>query len=244
MGRSRRGASRGGACDPTKRLKTAKGRKASSQRWLERQLRDPYVRAASKAGYRSRAAYKLIELDDRFRLLGPGKRVADLGAAPGGWTQVAVERVRAGKSRGGRVFAVDLVEFEPVVGAEFISLDVAEPDAPAKLARAFGWTIDVVLSDMAPAATGHAATDHLRTMALCEAALEVAKEVLRPGGAFVAKVLKGGTEHKLLAQMRRLFRSVRHAKPPASRPESAETYVVAAGFRGAKEPGEEAGRSA
>jgi len=212
----------------TQRVRTAKGRKLSSTRWLQRQLNDPYVAEAQARGYRSRAAFKLLELDDRFGILGQGKRIVDLGAAPGGWTQVACER--AGK--GGHVVAMDLSEMEPIAGADILQGDFLDEDAPNRLRAALGGAADVVMSDMAAPATGHNATDHLRIMALCEAALEFAKEVLAPGGAFVAKVLQGGTENDLLAAMKRDFETVRHAKPPASRSDSAEMYVVALGFRG------------
>jgi 23S rRNA (uridine2552-2'-O)-methyltransferase len=212
---------------PATRLKTAKGRRASSIRWLERQLNDPYVAEAKRRGFRSRAAFKLIELDQRFHLLKPGARVVDLGAAPGGWTQVAVERVGAR----GVVVALDAAEMAPVKGATALTRDFLDASAPALIKDTLGGPADVVLSDMAPAATGHAATDHLRIMALVEAAAAFAEEVLRPGGAFVAKVLQGGTESQLLAHLKRRFASVRHAKPPASRAESAEVYVVAQGFR-------------
>ncbi|MCP5374380.1 MAG: RlmE family RNA methyltransferase [Hyphomicrobiales bacterium] len=227
-----------GARNVTTRVKTAKGRKTSSTRWLQRQLNDPYVAEAQRLGYRSRAAFKLIELDDRFRFLKPGQRVVDLGAAPGGWTQVLVDRVRAGHPGGGRVVAIDVSEMEPVPGAEILHRDFMDPDAPAALKAALAGPADAVLSDMAAPATGHPATDHLRIMALCEAALEFAGEVLAPGGAFVAKVLRGGTENDLLVAMKRDFATVRHAKPPASRADSAEAYVVALGFRGRASAGE------
>jgi 23S rRNA (uridine2552-2'-O)-methyltransferase len=219
-------------------VKTAKGRKASSVRWLKRQLSDPYVAEARKRGYRSRAAFKLAQLDDRFHFLAPGKRIVDLGAAPGGWTQVAVERVRvpspaAGGEGGkrGRVVAIDIEEMEPVPGATVLRHDFLAEDAPRLLREALGGPADVVLSDMSPPATGHAGTDHLRIMALCEAAFDFAREVLAPGGAFVAKVFQGGAERELLAVLRRDFAAVKHAKPAASRPDSAETYLVALGFR-------------
>jgi 23S rRNA (uridine2552-2'-O)-methyltransferase len=214
------------------RLKSGKKRTASSRRWLERQLADSYVAEAKRRGYRSRAAFKLIELDDRFRLLRPGARVVDLGAAPGGWTQVAVERVRAGKPGGGRVLALDLLEMRPVAGAEVLRADFLDEAAPALLRDALARPADVVLSDMAPPSSGHPSADHLRIMALLEAALGFAREVLAPGGAFVCKAWQGGTEANLLAAMKRLFRIVRHAKPRSSRAESAEIYVVATGFRG------------
>jgi 23S rRNA (uridine2552-2'-O)-methyltransferase len=214
------------------RLKSGKKRTASSRRWLQRHLDDPYVAEAKRRGFRSRAAFKLIELDDRFRLLRPGARVVDLGAAPGGWTQVAVERVRAGKPGGGRVLAVDLLEMTPVEGAEVLRTDFLDEGAPQLIRDALAGPADIVLSDMAPPSSGHPGADHLRIMALLEAALGFGRLVLAPGGAFVCKVWQGGTEANVLASMKRLFRSVRHVKPPSSRAESAEIYVVASGFRG------------
>jgi 23S rRNA (uridine2552-2'-O)-methyltransferase len=214
------------------RLKTARQRTASSQRWLERQLNDPYVAAAKREGYRSRAAFKLIGIDDKHRVLKPGKRVVDLGAAPGGWSQVAAERVRAVEGRG-QVVAIDLLPMEPIAGVEFIELDFMDPSAPTRLkAMLREGRTDVVLSDMAAQGTGHARTDHLRIMGLAEAAAEFACEVLAPGGAFICKVFQGGTERELLDRLKRAFTAVRHVKPPASRSESAELYVVATGFRG------------
>ncbi|MGC8523769.1 MAG: RlmE family RNA methyltransferase [Acidibrevibacterium sp.] len=206
-------------------LRTARGRSVASQRWLARQLNDPYVQAAQREGWRSRAAFKLIELDERFHLLAPGARVVDLGAAPGGWAQVAVRRGAA------HVVALDLLPIAPIEGVTLIAGDVTDPAMPARLAAALGGPADLVLSDMAPNTTGHAATDHLRIIALAEQALAFAREVLAPGGAFVAKVFQGGTERDLLMPMKRAFRSVRHAKPPASRAESAELYVIAQGYR-------------
>lgn len=220
----------------TERVKSAKGRKLSSTRWLQRQLNDPYVAEAQARGYRSRAAFKLLELDDRFSFLAPGKRVVDLGAAPGGWTQVAVERVLKGGK--GKVVGLDISEMEPVAGATTLQGDFLADDAPDRLREALDGPADVVLSDMAAPSTGHASTDHLRIMGLCETALMFAEEVLAPGGAFVAKVLQGGTEHQLLADMKRRFDVVRHAKPPASRADSAEMYVVALGFKGAPDAAE------
>jgi 23S rRNA (uridine2552-2'-O)-methyltransferase len=211
-------------------VKPGRRRSVSSTRWLQRQLNDPYVAAARKAGYRSRAAYKLREIDDRFGFLRPGLRVVDLGAAPGGWTQVALERVAPGRGRGA-VVAVDVSDMAPLAGAEVVRLDVGAPGAAADLRAALGGPADVVLSDMAGPATGHTATDHLRVMVACEAAFEIAQVLLRPGGAFIAKVLQGGTEHHLLADLKRRFRSVRHVKPKASRSGSAETYLVALSFR-------------
>lgn len=209
------------------RVHTAKKRSLASTRWLERQLNDPYVAEARRRGYRSRAAFKLIELDARFGLLKSGGRIVDLGAAPGGWTQVAVERT--GPS--GRVVACDVNEMEPIAGAAILQLDILDDDAPDRLTEALGGRADLVMSDMAAPATGHAATDHLRIVALAEAALDFAEKTLRPGGAFVAKVLQGGSEKSLLDRLKKNFQSVRHAKPPASRADSAETYVVAKGFR-------------
>lgn len=219
------------------RVRAKAGRSASSQRWLTRQLNDPYVAAARREGYRSRAAYKLAELDDRFRFLRRGAAVVDLGAAPGGWTQVAVDRVGAatgapGDRQTGKVVGIDLLPVDPVPGAVLLQGDFLAEDAPDRLKEALGGPADVVLSDMAASATGHAATDHLRIMGLLEAAVDFAAEVLAPGGAFVGKVLQGGTEASLLARLKRDFAQVRHAKPPASRKDSAELYIVATGFRG------------
>lgn len=215
----------------TVKVKTARGRKLSSTLWLERQLNDPYVAEAKRLGYRSRAAFKLLEMDRDLRLLKPGMRVVDLGAAPGGWTQVAVERVAP--ERGGKVVGIDLVEVPPIPGASLIAHDFMADDAPERLRAMLDGPADLVMSDMAAAATGHPATDHLRIMALAEAAHDFAREVLRPGGAYLAKVLRGGTERDLLELLKRDFAKVRHVKPPASRADSAEMYVVATGFRGA-----------
>jgi 23S rRNA (uridine2552-2'-O)-methyltransferase len=217
----------------TTRVRTAKGRKTSSTRWLQRQLNDPYVAEAKRLGYRSRAAFKLIELDDQFHFLKPGGRIVDLGAAPGGWTQVAVERTNT-KGQRGHVVGMDLLAMDPIEGAILFEHDFMADDAPEILIQALAGQADVVLSDMAASATGHRATDHMRIMALLETALEFAYEVLAPEGAFVGKVLKGGTENDLLAAMKRNFRIVRHAKPPASRDDSSESYVVATGYRGEK----------
>ena len=211
------------------RVKTAKSRSTSSQRWLERQLNDPYVAEARRQGWRSRAAFKLIDLDDRFHFLKKGARVLDLGAAPGGWTQVAVDRVGSG----GKVLGVDILEMPPVPGAEIMRLDFLDAAAPERIRAALDGPVDVVLSDMAAPTTGHAATDHLRTVALAEAALAFAIEVLAPGGVFVSKVFQGGAEKEMLATLKRRFAQVRHAKPPSSRKESPETYLVAQGFRDA-----------
>ena len=220
----------------TQRLRTAGRRRPSSIRWLERQINDPYVAEAQRRGYRSRAAFKLQQLDDRFHLLGPGKRVIDLGAAPGGWTQVAVERClptggKEGGGRQGRVVGIDLTPMQPIPGAELLEGDFLAPEAPARLKEALGGPADVVLSDMAAPATGHARTDHLKIMALAEAAHAFAVEVLKPGGAFVAKVLQGGATQELLKALKRDFAEVRHVKPLASRADSAEIYVVALRFR-------------
>jgi len=215
----------------TVRVKTARGRTVSSQRWLQRQLNDPYVAEAKKRGYRSRAAFKLLQLDDQFRFLKPGARVVDLGAAPGGWTQVSVERVRAGKGSG-VVVGIDLTPVEPIAGATVLAKDFYDDDAPAELITLLGGPADVVLSDMAASATGDTQVDHLRIMALAEAAHDFARQILRPGGTFVAKVLRGGTERTLLEQLKKDFAKVRHVKPEASRADSAEMYVVGTGFRG------------
>ncbi len=211
-------------------LRKASGRSPSSQRWLTRQLNDPYVQAAQREGWRSRAAFKLIELDARFHLLAPGMRVVDLGAAPGGWVQVALHRGAA------RVVGLDLLPIAPIAGAELIEGDFTDPAMPGRLSRALGGGADLVLSDMAPNTTGHAATDHLRILALAEQALAFALEVLTPGGAFVAKVFQGGAERDLLMPMKSAFRSVRHAKPPASRAQSVELYVIAQGYRPTRAP--------
>lgn len=209
-----------------------KKRKPSSQRWLQRHLSDPYVAEARRQGFRSRAAFKLIELDERHRLLKAGMRVVDLGAAPGGWTEVATRRVRAGTPRGGRVVAIDLLPMDPILGASILVGDFLDETAAERLKDMLGGPADVVLSDMAPPTTGHPGTDHLRVMALAEAAFAFACEVLAPGGTFVCKVFQGGTEAALLKEIKRCFASVRHAKPPSSRPESAETYLIATNFRG------------
>ena len=231
------GLSEGGAGPRAlkQRLKTARKRTLSSQKWLERQLNDPYVAQAKRDGYRSRAAYKLLEIDERFHLLKPGQRVVDLGAAPGGWSQVAVAKVRsvAGK---GRVVGIDLLGIDPLPGADFIALDFLDESAPERLTELLGGPADVVLSDMAANATGHRQTDHLRIVGLAEAAADFARAVLGRGGAFLAKVLQGGTEAALLADLKRDFATVRHVKPAASRPGSAELYVLASGFRGDAAP--------
>ena len=216
------------------RVKTAKRRKASSTRWLERQLNDPYVARAQDEGYRARSAYKLIEIDDRFHLLGPGKRVVDLGAAPGGWSQVAAARTRS-TDADPLVVAIDYLDMDPVAGVAFLKRDFLDDDAPAALRAALGGhPADVVLSDMAAPTTGHRQTDHFRTMYLCETAADFAATVLKPGGHFVAKVFRGGTEGELLARLKRDFASLHHVKPPASRAQSVELYLVALGFRGSR----------
>jgi 23S rRNA (uridine2552-2'-O)-methyltransferase len=215
------------------RVKTGKGRTLSSKLWLERQLNDPYVARARREGYRSRAAYKLAEIDDKYRLLKPGMRVADLGAAPGGWSQVAAKRVRAGEG-GGRVAAIDVLDMPPVPGVDVLRLDFLDPTAPDRLKELLGGEADLVLSDMAANATGHRKTDHLRIMALAEAAAAFARDVLTPGGSFLCKVLQGGTEAALLTQLKRDFATVRHVKPAASRADSAELYLLATGFRGTR----------
>jgi 23S rRNA (uridine2552-2'-O)-methyltransferase len=212
----------------TVRVRTAKQRSLSSTLWLERQLNDPYVAEAKRQGWRSRAAFKLLQLDERFHFLKRGARIVDLGCAPGGWTQVAV--ARAGER--GTVVGIDVLPTDPVPGATLLQLDFLAPEAPERLAALLGGRADVVLTDMAAPTTGHAATDHLRIMALAEAAYDFARSVLAPGGSFVAKVFQGGAERELLARLKADFAAVRHAKPPSSRAESAETYVVAMGFRG------------
>ena len=211
------------------RVKSGGKRKDSSKRWLERHLNDPYVRDATRLGYRSRAAFKLREMDDKQRLIKPGMVVIDLGAAPGGWTQVAVER------GAGKVIGLDILPMEPVPGATILQMDFMDEDAPEALIAAAGEGVDVVLSDMAPNTMGHKATDHLRIMALADLAYDFAAQVLKPGGAFVCKVFQGGAQHDLLQLLKRDFASVKHVKPPASRKESSEQYVVATGFRGTKD---------
>ncbi|MGD9542998.1 MAG: RlmE family RNA methyltransferase [Methylocystis sp.] len=213
------------------RVKTARKRSLSSTLWLERQLNDPYVARAKREGYRSRAAYKLLEMDDRHHLFKPGGRIVDLGAAPGGWSQIAAARVKAKEGKG-KVVAVDLLDMEPIAGVEFAVKDFNDPDAPEFIKNMLGGGADGVMSDMAANATGHKATDHLRIVALAELAADFACDVLAEGGFFVAKVLQGGTEGQLLARLKRDFASVRHVKPAASRADSAELYVLATGFRG------------
>jgi 23S rRNA (uridine2552-2'-O)-methyltransferase len=216
-----------GGSGPRQRVRTARNRSASSTRWLERQLNDPYVRRAKAENYRSRAAYKLLELDERFGLLKGVTTVVDLGIAPGGWSQVL--RRRAGKAK---VVGIDLLPTDPIEGVEILQMDFMDEAAPDKLKAALGGPADLVLSDMAANTVGHPQTDHLRTMALVEAGLEFAKEVLRPGGAYVAKVLAGGADNQLVAELKRHFTTVKHAKPPASRKDSSEWYVIAQNFKG------------
>jgi 23S rRNA (uridine2552-2'-O)-methyltransferase len=208
------------------RVKTAKRRSKSSQLWLERQLNDPYVRAAKSEGYRSRAAYKLAEMDQKYHFLKRGQTAVDLGAAPGGWTQVLVERLGEGK-----VVGADIQDMEPIAGATLLKLDFMDEKAPDIIKHALNGPVDAVVSDMASPATGHRDTDHLRVMALCETALEFAVEILKPGGTFLCKVQRGGTERQLLETLKKRFQKVIHVKPPASRADSAEMYVLAMGFR-------------
>lgn len=229
-GRSRPPASRPGRA----RVRGGGQRTASSRAWLERQLNDPFVARAKREGYRSRAAYKLLEIDDRYRLLKPGERVVDLGAAPGGWSQVAAARVGREAGRG-QVVAIDLLGMDPIPGVEILQLDFLAEEAPARLLELLGGRAGLVMSDMAANATGHRKTDHLKIMGLAEAAADFARSVLAPGGAFLAKVLQGGTENTLLNDLKRDFAAVRHVKPAASRPDSAELYVLATGFRGGGE---------
>ena len=211
-----------------RRVRTTRGRTASSVRWLERQLNDPYVAAAKAKGYRSRAAFKLKELDQRFHLLKRGGRVLDLGAAPGGWSQIARERV----GDEGVIVAADILEMEAINGVTILQLDMLDEDAPNRIKAALAGNADVVMTDMASPTTGHRSTDHIRTLALFEAAFELAVEVLKPGGAFVGKVFQGGATNEILAKVKKRFSDVKHVKPPASRAESVELYLVAMGFKG------------
>jgi 23S rRNA (uridine2552-2'-O)-methyltransferase len=235
-GRGKGGAKKGGSkkghsgrgLKPNAKLKTAKGRSVSSTKWLQRQLSDPYVAEARARGYRSRSAFKLAQMDDRFRFLTRGARVVDLGAAPGGWCQVAIERCGAGA----QVIAVDLIEMEPLEGVTCLLGDFRDEDTQARIEAALDGPAEVVLSDMAAPASGHTATDHLRIMALAEAAFDFAEVTLAPGGAFVVKLLQGGAEAALLGRLKRAFAKLRHVKPTASRADSAELYLVATGFRG------------
>lgn len=221
--RSARTGSRGASV----RVKSARGRKISSTRWLQRQLNDPYVAEAKRAGYRSRSAWKLCQLDDQLKFLKSGSRILDLGAAPGGWTQVIVER----SGRRDAVIAVDILPMDPVDGAKILQLDMTEPEAVETILKEAGGKVDVVLSDMAAATTGHRQTDHIRTMALCEIAADVARDILVVGGVLIVKVFQGGAEGQLLSDLKKSFDKVRHVKPAASRKESPETYLVAEGFR-------------
>jgi 23S rRNA (uridine2552-2'-O)-methyltransferase len=227
------------AKDKTGRLhvtvRTGGKRKLSSKLWLERQLNDPYVAQARREGYRSRAAFKLIEIDDKYRLLKPGMTVVDLGAVPGGWSQIAAKRVGAADSKG-RVVAIDLLEMPEIAGVQFAQLDFLDQDAPEKLIAMLGGRADAVLSDMAANTTGHRKTDQLRIVALVEAAALFASEVLKPGGTFLAKVFQSGADADLLAQLKRDYATVRHVKPSSSRQDSSERYVLATGFRGSVRP--------
>ncbi|KAA9009095.1 RlmE family RNA methyltransferase [Histidinibacterium aquaticum] len=236
MAKRTRKSSGRGQRDLTVKVKTARGRKMSSTLWLQRQLNDPYVKRAKAEGYRGRAAFKILELDDKHRFLVPGARVVDLGCAPGGWSQVAVRRVNAlgekTDKKIGRVIGVDLQEVEPIPGAEIHQLDFMEDGADDKVKAWLGGSADVVMSDMAASASGHKQTDHLRIVALCEAAAELAFDVLEEGGTFVAKVLAGGAEGSLQTLLKQRFTSVANVKPPASRSDSAEKFVVAIGYRG------------
>jgi 23S rRNA (uridine2552-2'-O)-methyltransferase len=230
------GAGQGGSRKLAVRVRTAKGRKIASTRWLQRQLNDPYVEEAKRRGYRSRAAFKLAEIDDKYLLLRPGMTVVDLGAAPGGWSQIAAQRIKlmAGK---GRVVALDLIDMEPIAGVTQLTLDMTDPETADRIVEALdGKKADLVLSDMHAPATGHRSTDQLRIMGLVEAALDLAENILTPGGAFLCKVLQGGAGKELVARLNRSFAKVRHVKPKASRAGSAEMYVLATGFRGAQTP--------
>lgn len=213
------------------RVKTARKRSLSSTLWLERQLNDPFVAQAKREGYRSRAAYKLLEIADKYKLFRPGQRIVDLGAAPGGWSQIAAREVKSAEGKG-RVIGIDLLEIDPIEGVEFRQMDFHAPDAPDQLKEWLGGRADGVMSDMAANATGHRKTDHLRIVGLAELAIEFACDVLSPGGFFLAKVLQGGSEGELLTRLKKDFASVRHIKPKASRADSAELYVFATGFRG------------
>lgn len=232
------GSGREGGRSLKQRVKTAKKRTVSQTRWLERQLNDPYVARAKREGKRSRAAYKIIEIDEKFGLFKPGARVVDLGAAPGGWSQYAAQKVKSEEGRG-KVVGIDLLPIDPIPGVLFEVMDFNDADAPERLKAMLGGEADVVMSDMAANTTGHKKTDHLRIVALAELAIDFARQVLAPGGAFVAKVFQGGTENQLLADLKRDFTTVRHVKPAASRPDSAELYVLATAFRGRREADED-----
>jgi len=234
----KKGQGSGTARELKTRLKTARGRTTASTRWLERQLNDPYVAEARRKGYRSRAAFKLIGIEERYPFLKPGQRIVDLGAAPGGWSQIIADRIAVehpDPEKCGRLVAIDFLDMDPIPGAIIIKGDFLDDDTPDQLITELGGAADAVLSDMAANTTGHRATDHIRIIALCEVALDFARRVLAPGGVFLAKVLQGGTEANLLASMKRDFKTVRHVKPAASRSDSAETYVLATGFRRAAE---------
>ncbi len=238
-GRGGRGGERGGSGRSlSQRVRSARGRPVGSTLWLQRQLNDPYVQDAKSRGYRSRAAFKLLQLNERFDLIAPGQKVVDLGCAPGGWLQVAAEIVGNDRGGGGRLVGIDLLPVDPLPGVEIIEGDFLDDEMPERLKQALGAPADLVLSDMAANTIGHKKTDHLRTMALAEAAALFALEVLAPGGAFVAKVLQGGTEAELLTLLKQRFEKVRHAKPPASRKDSSEMYLVAQGFRAAGDDAE------
>ena len=229
-------AADGGRRNLTVKVKTAKKRTSGSTRWLQRQLNDPYVAEAKRQGYRSRAAFKLAEIDDKYRILRSGQRVVDLGAAPGGWSQIAAERVRSGAGKG-RVVAVDLSAIDALPGVEILQLDVTEDGARDRILAALGGKADIVLSDMAAPAMGHRATDHIRVVALVETALDITQELLAPGGTFLAKVFQGGAGQELGTRLKQDFAKVQHVKPKASRAESPEVYVLATGFRRRRAPG-------
>ena len=231
MSSAKGGSGREGGRGLKVQVKSAGKRTLSSKLWLERQLNDPYVAQAKREGWRSRAVYKLIEIDERYHLLKPGQKLLDLGAAPGGWAQYAAKKVGAAEGRG-RIIGIDLLDIEAIPGVEFKVMDFNDADAPDRLKEMLGGRADGVVSDMAANATGHRKTDHLKIVALAELAIEFAREVLAPGGFFLAKVLQGGTESTLLANLKRDFTTVRHVKPKASRAGSAELYVLATGFRG------------
>ena len=230
MSMSGEGSGREGGRSLKQRVKTAKKRTVSQTRWLERQLNDPYVARAKREGYRSRAAFKILEIDDKYKLFKPGGRVVDLGAAPGGWAQVAAKRVQSEEGRG-KVIGIDLLPIDPIPGVVFEQMDFNDEDAPERLKAMLGGPADVVMSDMAANTTGHKKTDHLRIIGLAELAVAFAREVLAPNGAFVAKVFQGGLETALLNDLKRDFTTVRHVKPAASRADSSELYVLATGFR-------------
>lgn len=218
------------------RLKNARAHKHSSQQWLQRQLNDPYVARAKAEGYRSRAAYKFLEIDDKYKLLKPGMRIVDLGAAPGGWSQIAAARVKSAEDKGarGKVVGIDLLDIEPIPGVDFAVMDFNDADAPERLKAMLGGPADGVLSDMAANTTGHKQTDHLRIIGLAELAVDFARQVLVPGGFFLVKLFQGGDTVEIVNLLKREFATVRHVKPAASRADSAEMYVLATGFRGAK----------